>query len=106
MDYRQSLCLSFPLPIQNPVRNSEDIVDVVGPICETTDFLAKDRKLPFVKNGESLAVFSAGAYGYSLSSNYNGRPRLAEILVDESEFYIIRRAETYEDLLKLYDFVS
>jgi len=94
------------LPIQNPVRNSEEVVDVVGPICETTDFLAKDRKLPVVKNGESLAVFSAGAYGYSLSSNYNGRPRLAEILVDDSEFYLIRRAETYEDLLKLYDFKS
>lgn len=91
------------LPVQHPVRKIQETVDVVGPICETTDFLAKDRLLPKVERGELLAIFSGGAYGYSLSSNYNGRGRLAEILVDGSEYELIRRAETYEDFLKLYE---
>ena len=91
------------LPIKNPVREANEIVDIVGPICETTDFFAKDRTFPIVNKEETLAVFSAGAYGYSLSSNYNGRPRLAEVWIDGDEIETIRRAETYEDLLKLYD---
>ncbi|HDL18669.1 MAG TPA: diaminopimelate decarboxylase [Bacteroidetes bacterium] len=91
------------LPLKNPVRETRETVDVVGPICETTDFLAKDRLLPKVERGELLAIFSSGAYGYSLSSNYNGRGRLAEILVDGSKYKVIRRAETYEDFLKLYE---
>jgi diaminopimelate decarboxylase len=73
--------------------------DVVGPICESADFLGKDRVLSSVQEGDLLAVFSAGAYGFSMSSNYNSRPRAAEVLVDKDKFYIIRKRETYEDLI-------
>ena len=74
--------------------------DVVGPICESGDFLAKDRPLPEVAEGDLLAVFSAGAYGFSMSSNYNARPRACEILVEGSRFRTIRRRETHEDLIR------
>lgn len=75
-------------------------VDVVGPVCESTDFLAKDRELPEVASGDFLAVMSAGAYGFTMSSNYNARPRAAEILVDGGSYRIIKPRETYEDLVK------
>lgn len=75
--------------------------DVVGPICETADFLGKDVLLPEVSRGDVLAVFSAGAYGFSMSSNYNARPRAAEVLVDGSRATLARRRETYEDLVRL-----
>ncbi len=75
------------------------VADVVGPICETSDFLARDRKLPKVYPGELLAVMSAGAYGFVMSSNYNSRPRPAEVLVSGDKFYVIRRRETFEDLI-------
>jgi len=75
-------------------------VDVVGPICETGDFLARDRILPEAEPGELLAVMSAGAYGFAMSSNYNSRPRPAEILVRDDKFDVIRSRETYDDLLK------
>ncbi len=77
-----------------------EIVDVVGPVCETGDFLAKDRPLPPTEQGELLAVFSAGAYGFSMSSNYNGRPRAPEVLVDGERCRLIRRRETYADLIE------
>ena len=73
--------------------------DIVGPICESADFFGKDRVLNSVSDGDLIAVFSAGAYGFSMSSNYNSRPRSAEVLVDKDEFYIIRNRETYEDLI-------
>jgi len=73
--------------------------DVVGPVCESGDFLAKDRVLPEVKQGELLAVFGAGAYGFSMSSNYNSRPRSCEVLVTGRKFMLIRRRETYRDLV-------
>ncbi|MBN1844306.1 MAG: diaminopimelate decarboxylase [Sedimentisphaerales bacterium] len=73
--------------------------DVVGPICETGDCLAKDRLLPPLKPGDLLAVFTAGAYGFVMSSQYNSRPRAAEVLVDSDRFEIIRRRETYGDLI-------
>jgi diaminopimelate decarboxylase len=73
--------------------------DVVGPVCESGDFLAKDRYLPPMRRGELLATFSAGAYGMAMSSNYNSRPRAAEVLVDGAEFRLIRRRETFEDLV-------
>jgi diaminopimelate decarboxylase len=76
-----------------------EVVDVVGPICESTDFFAKDRPLPPVQRGNLLAVFTAGAYAFSMSSNYNTRPRAAEVLVDGDKFEIIRRRESYEDLI-------
>jgi len=74
-------------------------VDVVGPICESGDFLAKDRQLPEVRQGERLAVYSAGAYGFTMSSNYNSRPRAAEILVDGEQVIVARRRETFESLV-------
>lgn len=77
-----------------------EVVDIVGPICETGDFLAKDRELPQVEQGDLLAVMSAGAYGFSMSSNYNSRPRVAEILVDGSTYKIIRLRETFESLIQ------
>ncbi len=83
------------------IRESYEIVaDVVGPICESGDFLAKDRKLPKVEPGELLAVMSAGAYGFSMASNYNSRPRAAEVLVAKDRFYIVREREDYDDLIK------
>ncbi len=73
--------------------------DVVGPICESADFLGKDRLLSHVQEGDLLAVYSAGAYGFSMSSNYNSRPRVPEILVDKDKYCIIRKRETYDDLI-------
>jgi len=74
--------------------------DVVGPICESGDFLAKDRELKKIKQGEYLAVMSAGAYGFSMSSNYNSRPKAAEIIVKGREHFLIRKRETYSDLIR------
>jgi diaminopimelate decarboxylase len=73
--------------------------DVVGPICETGDFFARGREVPAVPPGGLMVVRSAGAYGFSMSSNYNTRPRAAEVLVDGARFDVIRRRETLEDLL-------
>ena len=78
----------------------EMVADVVGPICESGDFLGKDRKLPQPEAGDLLAVMSAGAYGFTMSSNYNARPRVPEILVSKDRFYVIREREDYEDLIK------
>ena len=86
-------------PVQQT--NSSEIVDVVGPICESTDFLAQERNIPVVERGDLIAVMSAGAYGFSLASNYNSRPRVAEVLVNQSGYSIIRRRETYDDLIHL-----
>jgi diaminopimelate decarboxylase len=74
--------------------------DVVGPICESGDFLAKERKIVPPKAGDLLAVMSAGAYGFAMASNYNSRPRPAEVLVRGEEFFVIRRREGYEDLIR------
>jgi diaminopimelate decarboxylase len=73
---------------------------VVGPVCESGDYLAKDRRLPPVQPGDLLATFSAGAYGMAMSSNYNSRLRAAEVLVDGTNHRLIRRRETYEDLVR------
>lgn len=77
----------------------EQVADLVGPICESTDFLAKDRRMPRFGRGDLVAVMSAGAYGFSMSSNYNSRPRAAEVLVRGQDYFVIRRRETYEDLV-------
>jgi diaminopimelate decarboxylase len=74
--------------------------DVVGPICESSDFLAKDREMDSFGSGELMAVMSSGAYGFSMSSNYNSRPRVAEVLAKENKYYLIRARETYDDLVK------
>ena len=76
------------------------ICDVVGPVCESGDFLAKGRHLPEVNRGDLLATFSAGAYGMAMASNYNGRLRAAEVLVDGATHRLIRRRETFEDLIR------
>jgi diaminopimelate decarboxylase len=76
------------------------VQDVVGPVCESGDFLARNRRLPRVKRGDLLATFSAGAYGMAMSSNYNGRTRAAEVLVNGNSHRLVRRRETYEDLVR------
>lgn len=78
-----------------------EMVDLVGPICEGADFLAKDRAMPRVERGDLIAVFTAGAYGFTMSSNYNSRCRAAEVLVDGDVFHVVRRRERYEDLVAL-----
>jgi diaminopimelate decarboxylase len=87
-----------------PVRHSpgrpETTVDVVGPICESGDFLAKDRALARCEPGELLAVMSAGAYGHSMSSNYNARPRSPEVMVRGDRYYVVRERESFEDLVR------
>ncbi|HEV7219996.1 MAG: diaminopimelate decarboxylase [Terriglobales bacterium] len=80
-----------------------EIVDVVGPVCETGDFFARDRSLPSVNEGDLLAILDAGAYGMVLASNYNTRPRAAEVLVDGKSAKVIRRRETITDLLRQED---
>jgi diaminopimelate decarboxylase len=79
---------------------NEEIVDIVGPVCESGDFLAQDRKLPWVAKDDLLVVLSAGAYGYVMSSNYNTRPRVPEVMVNGKEFYVVKERETYEDLIR------
>jgi diaminopimelate decarboxylase len=74
--------------------------DVVGPVCESGDFLALDRALPDVQVGDYLAVFSAGAYGFSMASNYNARPRAAEVVVDGDRYAVATERESYEDLAR------
>jgi diaminopimelate decarboxylase len=79
---------------------AEIVADVVGPVCETGDFLARGRKMRDVAPGELLAVCTAGAYGFVQASNYNSRPRPAEVLVDGGQFHVIRRRESFEDLIR------
>ncbi len=88
------------IPVRRRDGRSTLTADVVGPICESGDFLAKDRILPEVRPGELLAVMSAGAYGHTMSSNYNARPRAPEVLVKGDRFLVIRERETYEDLIR------
>ncbi len=97
---RPSLYGSFHR-IGEVVENGRDTeeYDVVGPICESGDFLARDRELPGMKQGEYLAVYSAGAYGFTMSSNYNTRPRACELIVEGDKVHVARKRETYEDLI-------
>ena len=74
--------------------------DIVGPICESGDFLAKERELNRLSQGEMIAVMSTGAYGFTMSSNYNSRPRVAEVMVKGNKFYIVREREKYRDLVR------
>ena len=87
-----------------PLKKSADAtvekVDVVGPICESGDFIAQDRELAPVQSGDTLAVLSAGAYGFTMASNYNSRPLAAEILVDGTEAHVIRERQTLDDLIR------
>ena len=85
------------VPVGRPSETLE-VVDVVGPICESGDFLAQDRELPRLEASDLVAVRSAGAYGFAMASNYNSRPRPPEVLVDGESFHVIRDRETLEDL--------
>jgi diaminopimelate decarboxylase len=89
------------VPIKVPAEDLQETVDVVGPVCETGDFLARDRELPVVQEGDLLAVLDVGAYGMALASNYNTRPRPAEVLIDRKRVKVIRRRESVADLLRL-----
>ena len=88
------------VPVSQHTTSPEIICDVVGPVCESADFLGKDRRLPLLEPGSLLAVCSAGAYGFAMSSNYNCRTKVAEVLVWKDRFEIIRQRENVEDLLK------
>jgi diaminopimelate decarboxylase len=96
---RPSLYRSYhqivPIAPRSP---ATELVDVVGPLCESGDFLAQDRLMPRVDRGDILAVMCAGAYGFALASNYNARPRPPEVLVDGASHACIRKRETLEDL--------
>jgi diaminopimelate decarboxylase len=84
---------------------SSSIYDIVGPVCETADFIGKNRELA-IEQGDFLAVFMTGAYGFCMSSNYNSRPRAAEILIDKNKIHVIRERETIADLLTLEHLIT
>jgi diaminopimelate decarboxylase len=88
------------VPVREASDRSAETVDVVGPVCESGDFFAKNRPLPRANEGDLLAVLDAGAYGMVLASNYNSRPRPAEVLVEGKSVKLIRRRERIEDLLR------
>ena len=98
---RPSLYGSFQgiLPVAKG-EEEEIVADVVGPICESGDFIAKDRRMPKFKPGDLMAVMSAGAYGFSMSSNYNARPKVCEVLARGDRFHLIRERESYDDLIR------
>jgi diaminopimelate decarboxylase len=87
------------LPVKEEPRD-EIVADIVGPICESSDFVAKERKIAAPRPGELMAVMSAGAYGFSMSTNYNSRLRLPEVLVRGDRMFVIRKREDYEDLIR------
>ncbi len=96
-------CLYGSYHMIQPVRRSgrqKVKADIVGPICESSDFFAKGREIEACRQGELLAIMSAGAYGFSMASNYNSRPRACEVMVREDRFYTIRERETHEDLIR------
>ncbi|OGX30770.1 MAG: diaminopimelate decarboxylase [Omnitrophica WOR_2 bacterium RIFCSPLOWO2_12_FULL_46_30] len=90
----------LPLRKTRQVRGARNKVDVVGPLCESGDFFAKDRILPEVKEGDYLSIMSAGAYGFSMASNYNCRLKPAEVMVKGDKFYIVRKRDSYLDLVR------
>ena len=98
---RPSLYGSFQA-IQPVLREQrgEMVADIVGPICESGDFLAKDRNIPRLQAGDLIAVMSAGAYGFTMASNYNSRPKVAEVMVKGDQFFVVRERECYEDLIR------
>ncbi len=88
-------------PVRTPAKGARrSKADIVGPICESGDFLAQDRLLPPFKEGDLIAIMSAGAYGFTMSSNYNSRPRASEVMVDGNGFKVIRKRETLKELIQ------
>ena len=96
--YHEILLLVKPQNQKSKIKYQK--YDVVGPVCESADFLAKDRKLPLLRSGDLLALMGAGAYGFTMSSNYNSRPRCPEVLVMRNKFYVVRAREDYRDLIR------
>jgi diaminopimelate decarboxylase len=88
------------VPVLRDPKSQPRVVDIVGPVCETGDFFARDRELPEVRQGDLVAILDAGAYSMSLSSNYNSRPRPAEVLVEGNRARLVRRRETIRDLIE------
>jgi len=88
------------VPLNRATSEEKRAADIVGPICESADFLAKNRKMPHVNEGDLLAVMGAGAYGFSMASNYNSRLRPAEVLVKARQFFLIREREKFADIIK------
>jgi diaminopimelate decarboxylase len=88
------------VPVREPGEEHRESVDVVGPVCESGDFFAQDRELPAVNEGDVLALMSAGAYGFTMASNYNSRPLPAELLVEGRDTRLVRRRQTMEDLVR------
>jgi len=88
------------VPVRKSKKSAKIKYDIVGPICETGDFLAKGRSLPSLRQGELLAIMGAGAYGYTMASNYNSRRRAAEVMVDGAKFFVVKERETYKDLVR------
>jgi diaminopimelate decarboxylase len=80
--------------------NKTEKIDIVGPVCESGDFFALDRKMPEVREGDLLAIMSAGAYGFVMASNYNSRPLPGEALVRDDRFTLIRKRQTWKDLVR------
>jgi len=88
------------LPVKEPAGGPTQVVDIVGPVCESGDFLARERRLPPLEQGDLLAVLQVGAYGFAMSSNYNGQLRPSEVLVSGAEWRTIRERENFETLLR------
>jgi diaminopimelate decarboxylase len=88
------------VPLRKNPEGERMITDVVGPVCESGDFFAQDRELAPLRAGDQIALMSAGAYGFVMSSTYNSRPLLPEVLVDGSQARIVRERQTYADLVR------
>ncbi len=88
------------VPLHEPDTDETEVVDIVGPICESGDFFAQDRKLPKLNEGDGIALMSAGAYGFTMASNYNSRPLLAEVLVSGKKSALVRERQTLADLVR------
>jgi diaminopimelate decarboxylase len=88
------------VPVREPADSAREIVDVVGPVCESGDFFAQDREMPAMKEGDVAAIMSAGAYGFVMASNYNSRPLPAEVLVHGRDFSLVRKRQTWADLVQ------
>jgi diaminopimelate decarboxylase len=87
-------------PLVKSVSRENVAMDVVGPVCESGDFFAQDREIPALESGERIALLSAGAYGFVMSSTYNSRPLLPEVLVEGDRYSVIRERQTYDDLIR------
>lgn len=87
-------------PLRQRTESTLETIDVVGPVCESADFFAQDRLMPYLESGEKIAIMSAGAYGFVMASTYNARPMPAEVLVEGEKFMLVRRRQTWEDLVR------